>query len=145
MSVSRRNFLTSSAALSAALFFKPGTFVLGQDSRWIGVNSTPSDFYSRATFEPYLGDTFRVRVGQQTVDLKLVALADMKTESAGITTGTTRSTDCFSLRFHASAPLPSSNTVHILEHKSLGSFGLFMTQSEAGSGFLHTAIINNRV
>lgn len=148
MSVSRRNFLRSSAALSAALFLKPDTFVLGQ-KKWsnsqLGTNSVASQFYSRATFEPHLGDTFRVRVGKQTVDLKLVALSDLNTESTEITAGKTGSTDCFSLRFHASAPLPSSKNFHTLEHKSLGSFGLFMTQSDAGSGFLLTAIVNQRV
>jgi len=148
MSVSRRNFLRSSAALSAALFLKPGSFVLGQ-KKWsnnqLGTNTVASQLYCRATFEPLLGDTFHIRAGRQTIDLKLVALSDMKTESAEITTGKAGSTDCFSLRFHASAPLPSSSTAHTLEHKSLGSFGLFMTQSEAGSGFLLTAIVNQRV
>lgn len=149
MSVSRRNFLRSSAALSAALFLKPGTSVLAREN-WsnnqLQTNSVASQFYSRATFEPHLGDTFRVRAGDQAVDLKLVALSDMKTESTEITTAKTRATDCFSLRFHASTPLPASaKNVHTLEHKSLGSFGLFMTQSDAGSGFLLTAIVNHRV
>lgn len=148
MKVSRRNFLRSSAALSAALFLKPGTSVLGQNPVWsntAALSSAASQFYSRATFEPLVGDTFRVRVENQMIDLKLVAITDLKSEAAGITTGKTSRTDCFSLRFHASHPLPASATFHNLEHKSLGSFGLFMTQSDAGSGFLHTAIVNRRV
>lgn len=144
MFISRRNFLTASAALSAALFLKPDAFVLGRDSLWsnsASLNASGSQFYSQATFEPLVGDTFRVRVDKQTFDLKLVAVADMKSNASDITTGT----DCFSLRFHASKPLPPTDTFHNLEHKSLGSFGLFMTQSDAGSGFLHTAIVNHRV
>ena len=145
MSISRRKFISSSAALSAALFLKPGNLVMGQDAAWSNHAKTNSQLYSRATFEPLVGETFRVSVGKQTVALKLVAIADMKSASAGITTGRTSSTDCFSLRFHASAKLPKAATPHNLEHKSLGSFGLFMTQSDAGSGFLHTAIVNNRI
>ncbi|HEY5885998.1 MAG TPA: hypothetical protein VIT88_15025 [Pyrinomonadaceae bacterium] len=147
MSVSRRNFLTSSAALSVAFMLKPGTSVLGQNSvpsNNARLRSTSSQFYSRATFEPLVGDTFRVRVDTQTIDLKLVSIADIKSNAAGITTGRTSRMDCFSLRFHASKPLPATATLHNLEHQSLGSFGLFMTQSDAGSGFLQTAIVNHR-
>lgn len=147
MSVSRRNFLRSSAALSAAFLLKPGTSVLGQDSvrsSNASLGSTFSQFYSRATFEPLVGDIFRVRVDTHTIDLKLVSVAEMKSNASGITTGKT-SMECFSLRFHASKPLPATATFHTLEHHSLGSFGLFMTQSDAGSGFLQTAIVNHRV
>lgn len=144
MSVSRRKFISSSAVLSAAFFLKPVTIVMAQDSLWSNPTKTNSQLYSRATFEPLVGDTFRVRAGKQTVDLKLVAIADMKSNAAGITTGRTSSTDCFSLRFHATTQLPATATFHNLEHKSLGSFGLFMTQSDAGSGFLHTAVVNHR-
>ena len=147
MSVSRRNFLRSSAALSVAFLLKPGTSVLGQDSLRSNnaiLGSTSSQFYSRATFEPLVGDTFRVRVDTHTIDLKLVSVAEMKSNASGITTGKTSRMDCFSLRFHASKPLPATATFHTLEHQSLGSFGLFMTQSDAGSGFLQTAIVNHR-
>lgn len=147
MSVSRRNFLRSSAALSAAFLLKPGTSVLGQDSvrsNNANLGSTFSQFYSRATFEPLVGDTFRVRVDTHTIDLKLVSVAEMKSNASGITTGKTSRMDCVSLRFHASKPLPATATFHTLEHQSLGSFGLFMTQSDAGSGFLQTAIVNHR-
>ena len=148
MSVSRRNFLRSSAALSAAFLLKPGTSVLGQGSvrsNNASLRSTSSQFYSRATFEPLVGDTFRVRSDSQTVDLKLVSVADMQSSAPDITTGRASHMDCFSLRFHASEPLPETTTFHHLEHQSLGSFGLFMTQSDAGSGFLQMAIVNHRV
>jgi len=155
MSVSRRKFLRSSAALSAALVLKPGTFILGQDSMQskrapdfhgkTGVDSGQFQSYSRAMFEPHVGDIFRVRAGKQTVDLKLVALNDLNPRSAGITTGRTNRTDCFSLRFRASTPLPTTATIHTLNHSMMGSFDLFMIQSEKGNQFLHTAIVNQVV
>jgi len=146
MSVSRRKFIRSSAALSAALFLKPGTLILGRDSNWsnnynTAVNPGQSK-YTWAMFEPYIGDTFRVRAGTQTVNLKLVALTDLSSSSPRVT-GRTNSSDCFSLQFQSSTPLPATATIHTLDHSVLGSFDLFMTQSEVGSGFLATAIVNH--
>ena len=85
MSVSRRRFLKASAVLSAALVLKPGSFVLGQNSLWS--NSSPESnsahTYRREAFEPYIGDVFRVRIGKQMVDLKLVALENVAPASRG--------------------------------------------------------------
>ena len=127
MSVSRRSFLRSSAVVSAALVLKPSTFILG--------NNVPTQSYSREMFEPYVGDTFRVRVGKQTVDLKLVALTNEKKASC---------TDCFSLRFEATKPLPRA-TMHTLNHSKVGNFDLFMVQSKSGAKYLQTAIVNHVV
>jgi hypothetical protein len=87
-------------------------------------------------FEPHIGEIFRVRVGKQMVDLKLVELTDF-------TTGKVAGTDCFSLRFHATTQLPGVSKTHQLNHSKLGNFDLFMAQSKQGGKFLHTAIINH--
>lgn len=145
MSVSRRRFLKSSAALSAAFVLRPGTFVLGHGSNQSNNAPIKFRFYSREMFQPFVGDTFHVRTGNQTTCLKLVALTDLNQRSAGITTGRTNRTDCFSLQFRASTPLPTTAATHTLNHDKLGSFDLFMTQSEDGARFLHTAIVNQRV
>lgn len=153
MSVSRRKFLKSAAFLSAAFALKPGSFVLGHGSMRSnrGLNSyrkggaSRVQLYSRSMFEPYLGDTFRVRVGKQTIGLKLVALTDIKPGSAGITTGKTALTDCFSMRFQASRALPAPAAVHTLDHSALGAFDLFMIQTGEGAGFSQTAIVNHLV
>jgi hypothetical protein len=146
MSVSRRRFLRSGAVVSAALVLKPGTFTLGQNTLWsnspVGSNQKAGanlvHSYRREMFEPFIGDIFRVRVGKQMVDLKLVELTNS-------TTGTVTGTDCFSLRFHASKPLPGTATTHKLNHSKLGNFDLFMVQSANGTKFLHTAIVNHVV
>ena len=128
MSVSRRRFLRTGAVVSAALVLKPSTFVFGNHPL------TPSTgIYSREMFEPYVGDTFSVRVGKQVVDLKLLALTDVKSAN----------TDCFSMRFQAAKSLSAS--VHTLNHHKLGNFDLFMVQSDDGSKFMQTAIVNNLV
>lgn len=143
MSVSRRRFLKAGAVLSAALVLKPGTFVFGQNSLWSNNSHDPDQCYRREMFEPYIGDVFRVRVGKQMVDLKLVALENVSPASRGITTGKIVRTDCFSMRFHAVKPLPNTAGSRKLNHHKLGSFDLFMNQSKERGKFLHTAIVNH--
>ena len=147
MSVSRRRFLKAGAVLSAALVLKPGTFVFGQNSLWSNnaADSIPAHTYRREMFEPFVGDVFRVRVGKHMVDLKLVALENVMTASRGITTGKVSRTDCFSMRFQASKPLPTTAGNRKLNHSKLGSFDLFMSQSKQRGKFLHTAIVNHAV
>jgi TAT (twin-arginine translocation) pathway signal sequence len=141
MSVSRRKFLKSGAVVSAALVLKPSTFVFGSNS--ITSNSAVENkqaaihFYTREMFEPYVGDTFRVRVGKQIVDLKLVALTNQKPASEK-----TACTDCFSLRFEAAKQLRRA-TLHTLSHSKIGNFDLFMVQSKDGAKFSQTAIVNH--
>src|SRR3954451_21904388 len=147
MSVSRRRFLKASAVVSAVLVLKPGSFVLGQNSLWS--NSSPESnsahTYRREAFEPYIGDVFRVRIGKQMVDLKLVALENVAPASPGITTGRVARTDCFSMRFQATKPLPTTAGSRNLNHSKLGTFDLFMSESKDCGKFLHTAIVNHVV
>ena len=140
MSVSRRKFLRTGAVVSAALVLNPSTFVVGSDS--ITSNRAESkkvgfQLYSREMFEPFVGDTFRVRVGKQVIDLKLVALSNEKPTSKKIACA-----DCFSMRFVALKPLPQAK-LHTLNHSKLGNFDLFMVQSKNGAKFLQTAVVNH--
>ena len=145
MSVSRRSFLKAGAVLSAALVFKPSTFVFGQNSLSSPdfVNGNPAHTYRREMFEPYVGDVFRVRVGNGMVELKLVALENISPRSRGITTGKVAQTECFAMRFQATKPLPSTAASRKLSHSKLGSFDLFMSQSKERGKFLQTAIVNH--
>jgi hypothetical protein len=141
MSVSRRKFLKAGAVMSAALVLKPGTFVFGRNSLWSNNSHDSLRSYSREMFEPYMGDTFRVRVGKQMIDLKLVALENSEPASPSI--GKSARTDSFSLRFHTRTQLPGTGRVHNLKHTQLGGFDLFMIQSKDGAAFRHTAVINH--
>jgi hypothetical protein len=155
MSVSRRSFLRSGAvgALSAGLIFKFSNFAFGQKSAWsnhaldfqipLEAANDPVFYYTRAMFEPYVGTVFQVRPGRRTVNLKLVSAKDYQPRSTAVTTGKTRSTDCFSLLFRSSARLPDFSTIHRLEHPALGKFDLFMTGSEGGGKMFYTAVINH--
>ena len=143
MSVSRRSFLRSAAVVSAALAFRPATFALGRNSQWSNNSPNLDHAYRREMFEPYIGDIFRARVGKQTVELKLVAVENVASASRGITTGKVRRTDCFSMQFQATSPLPGTSSSWNLTHSKLGTFDLFTSQSKASGKFLHTAIVNH--
>lgn len=145
MSVSRRSFLKAGAVMSAALVLKPGTFVFGQNSLSAHNSPNPDHAYRREMFEPYIGDVFRVRVGKQMVDLKLVALENVVPASRGITTGRVARTDCFSMRFQSAKPLSTTAASRNLNHNKLGTFDLFMSESKERGKFLHTAIVNHVV
>ena len=141
MSVSRRKFLRFGAVVSAALVLKPSTLAFGNNAITSNSaaqkNQAANQFYTREMFEPYVGDTFRVRVGKQIVGLKLVAITNEKPASGKIAC-----TDCFSMRFEAVKPLPRA-TLHTLNHSKLGNFDLFMVQSKDRAKFLQTAIVNH--
>ena len=143
MSVSRRRFLKAAAVVSTTLVLKPGTFVLGRNSLWSNNPANPDHAYRREMFQPYLGDLFHVRVGKQMVNLKLVAIDNVSPASRGITTGKVARTDCFSMRFHATTQLPVTAQTRKLNHRKLGTFDLFMSQSKDGGKFLHTVIVNH--
>jgi len=147
MSVSRRKFLQAGAVMSAALVLKPGTFVFGRNSLWSNNSpeSNSAHTYRREMFEPYIGDVFRVRIGKQMVDLKLIALENLAPASRGITTGRVARTDCFSMRFQTAKPLPTTTGSRNLNHGKLGTFDLFMSESKERGKFLHTAIVNHVV
>src|SRR5437588_6946671 len=89
MSFTRRNFLKSGAitVLAAGLVFEPGILAFGQNKK--GADSAhgfqiPYEaqqssvfYYTRATFEPYVGGIFLTRgVGGGVVELTLIAVRD---------------------------------------------------------------------
>jgi hypothetical protein len=138
--------------VSAALLLKPSTFIFGKNSfsnTPLTPRQSPSlrsvQSYTREMFEPYIGDIFRVRVGKHLVRLKLEAVENVSPASGGITNGTIVPTDCFSVRFHSASPLQPSARIHRLNHRKLGSFDLYMIQSNKGGKFLQTAIVNHLV
>ncbi|MGH9967465.1 MAG: DUF6916 family protein [Pyrinomonadaceae bacterium] len=157
MSVSRRRFLRSGAlgALSAGLILKPGSFAFGHHSTNSNPGSaseTPSQAaknqsfnYSRANFEPHVGSTFRVDLGNRTVNLKLIGLADYQPRSSAAATSKTRDTESFVLAFRTPRSLSYPSSIYKLEHSAMGKFDLFMTRSEDHGSMSYMAVINRIV
>jgi hypothetical protein len=146
MSVSRRRFLRSGAlsAVSAGLVLQSAREVFGGNSiePSLGAPNAGGRFvfnYSRANFEPHVGSSFRLRVGKDSVNLKLVDLVDYKARSGfPMPTGT----ESFVLAFRAPKTLSHHSATQKLEHAALGKFDLFMTGSKDRGRIFYTAVIN---
>jgi hypothetical protein len=163
MSVTRRKFLRSGAItiLSAGLVFRAGAVAFGQDKKGPGTavalhpipqqaQREPIFYYTRATFEPYVGGIFTTRgVGGKTVELTLVAVRDRNPKPATAKTArgvvaASRSMDCFSLLFRSPERLSELTTIYSLQHGALGTINLFMTASEGENGqVFYEAVINH--
>lgn len=157
MSVSRRRFLKTSAlsTLAAGCVLGPGLRAFGQDSNQpdadfpIPYEATqdPVFYYTRETFEPYVGGVFRGWVGRTAVDLVLLGVtAYAPSTTTKIMTARGRATDTFSLTFSAARPLSSLADAHRLEHAALGRFMLNMKQSLDERGrIIYEAVISHVV
>ena len=150
MSVSRRRFLKSGAigAVSAGLVLQSARTVLGGNSTELGLGAPNKGGrlvfnYSRASFEPYVGTSFKVRIGENSVNLKLIDLVDYKASSKRQMPVT--GTESFVLAFRAPKSLSHRSTTQKLEHPALGKFDLFMTGSKDRGRILYTAVINRIV
>lgn len=109
--------------------------------------TSPVFYFTRTTFEPYLGGAFFAQGADgKQVRLLLVAIRDY-TPGTGtrLTTKPHRRTDSFSLHFRSAAPLRQTTATHTLAHDALGSFDLFMTQAEEQNAWLYEAVINHPV
>src|SRR5919198_1431203 len=161
MPVTRRKFLRSgaTAVLAAGLVFRPGVLAFGQDTKSTDsatgfkipfeAQQDPVFYYTRATFEPYVGGVFLTRgLGGGTVELTLVNVHDWNPKSTAKTkrgvVSESRRTDTFSLLFRASGQLPELSTIYRIQHGALGEFDLFMTPSKGAHGELfYEAVINH--
>lgn len=161
MTFTRRKFLRSGAlsVMAAGLLLRTGPLALGQDRKRpdtangfkipFEAQQDPVFYYTRATFEPYIGGVFTTRgLGGGTVELTLVSVRDRNPKATVKTAhgvaAASRRTDCFSLLFRASGKLPELSTIYRLEHGALGAFDLFMTASHGPNGeLLYEAVINH--
>lgn len=164
MSVTRRKFLRSGAVtvLSAGLVFRAGAVAFGQDKKGPDAagalhpipqqaQQDPVFYYTRASFEPYVGGIFTTRgVGGKTVELTLVAVRDRNPKSSAAKTSrgvvaSSRSMDCFSLLFRSPERLSELTTIYSLQHAALGTLNLFMTASDKNENgqVFYEAIINH--
>lgn len=159
MSVSRRNFMRSGAltALSAGIMLKGGSLTfaqkLKQATRRLDLPVVPYEaqtdllfIATQATFEPYIGSIFQARGARGgNVNLTLMSVKTYQPNpTTKITTGKTQQTDCFSLMFKASGPLPTFSSIPSLYHAALGKLDIFLVLHEGAAGKIsYEAVINH--
>lgn len=140
MLFSRRRFIKTGtlSAVAAGCALDPGLRAFGQESRRatsgldfqipFEAGRDPVFYYTRATFEPYVGGIFRGLVRGRPVELKLLSVTSYApSKKTRIATKPPRPTNTFTLTFQAARPLSTLTSVHNLQHAGLGKFSLLMT------------------
>ena len=155
MNLSRRNFLRAGtvSALLAGLNLSPARLVFGQTkSRGAGgfavpyeAKTEPTFYFTRETFAPYVGSTFRLATRAKGVafNATLVSVIDYQAQ-ARARKAKTHGGECFGLTFRAGERETVSQGTYKFSHAALGSFSLFVVpgKSEA-DGTIYEAVINH--
>ncbi len=156
MSVTRRSFLRSGAmtVLLTSLALDAIPQALAQGLR----NSDPSHDFDlpaearqgrafhakRDTFEPYVGDTFQLRAGANSVDAILEKVRDCTPSPKNKSTPKFRASDSFALVFRAEGRLTDLTTIYDIDHAALGTFALFLSPREGLEGkYYYEAVFNH--
>lgn len=156
MPLSRRLFLRTGtlSALAAGCVLRPGLSAFGQESAGsasglgfevpyaAGQNSI--FYYTRETFEPYVGATFRGLTRGRPVRLTLLSVVGYTpARETKLSTKPSPPTNTFTLTFRASRQLSPLTKYFELQHAALGQFGLYMTQFVSPEGgVFYEAVFN---
>ena len=170
MNTPRRSFLKSGTltALSAGFALAAPKVIFGQKSKEASADNIDYQtqgsadslnyqipieaqqdalfYFTRATFDPYIGDIFQAPDGWgQMVALTLVSVSTYKMRPVTrLSTKKTRQPSSFSLMFRASDPLPPFTSIHKMSHPALGKFDLFLTSHQDEDGtFFYEAVFNH--
>jgi uncharacterized protein DUF6916 len=169
MNTPRRSFLKSGTltALSAGFALAAPKVIFGQKSKdasadnidyltqWadprgyqipIEAQQNALFYFTRATFDPYVGDIFQAPNGWgQMVSMTLTRVSTYKMQPhTRLSTKKTRQPSSFSLMFRATDPLPLFTSIHQVSHPALGKFDLFLTPHPTDDGaILYEAVFNH--
>ena len=158
MHLPRRGFLKSGmlTALSAGFALSNAKLAFGQKQRRvttaidyripIRAQQEPTYYFTRATFDPYVGDIFQAPNARgKMITLTLVSVTAYQPQAnTRITTKQARDSDCFSLMFRAAEWLPPFTSIHKISHPALGKFDLFLTPRQGPNGeILYEAVFNH--
>lgn len=158
MKIPRRKFLKAGvlATAFASIPLKTGTSV-GQSKKLKppadyfpippDIQNDPFQYYTKATFAPYVGSTFAVRLSRSQVRyLQLRKVEDMCPASAN--TSVTTLGECFSLLFLGPRNAYLQQNTYKFEHAALGKFQLFIVPAgrhpTSKNQEYYKAIINRR-
>ena len=153
MSVNRRSFLKSGvlSALTAAFGLTYITPVRGQgkpkakdapgptpDVRVpFGAQQSPLFYFTRGTFQPYVGGMFVASAGSKSISMTLVEVSGFTPKAWGtLSPGRVQPTNSFVLKFSSTdeVELTDLTTIYNIQHGALGEFPLFMTRRDGPAG-----------
>lgn len=156
MSVDRRSFLKTGAlsALTAAFGLIHAAPARGQVAATqvpipVEAKQSPLFYFTRGTFQPYVGGVFVASAGSRSVSMTLVEVSNYVPKAWGtFTTGSVQPTDCFALKFSSTdrGRLTDLTSIYTIRHAALGEFPLFMTRRDGPAGTsLYEAVFNHLI
>ena len=164
MPVNRRSFLKSGAmsVLTTAITLGSVSLARGQGKPTppakgsptpttgaevpFGAEQSPLFYFTRETFEPYVGGIFVARAGRNSIEMTLVRVRDCTPKaSTKITTEKAPRTDCFALEFSSAESITDLTSIYDITHAGLAEFPLFLTQHEGTDGKFHYEAVFNHI
>jgi hypothetical protein len=111
----------------------------------VQAKQTPTFYFKRETFEPYIGGIFTARAGAHSIEMTLTGVRNCTPSvGSGKVTKKSRPCECFALEFSASDKLTDLTTIFDIEHGALGTFPLFMTRRDGPRGtYFYEAVFNH--
>jgi hypothetical protein len=165
MTVNRRSFLKSGASVALAAAFglvyagpvqgqgKPKRKVEAPESTPgvpvpFGARQSPLFYFTRGTFQPYVGGVFIASAGSRSISMTLVEVSGFTPKAWGTfsSPGRVQPTNSFALKFSSTDRdvLTDLTTIYDIRHAALGEFPLFMTRREGPDGTsLYEAVFNH--
>ena len=159
MSVNRRSFLKSGAlsVLTVASGLVYAAPARGQEKAKGASGHTaevpipfearqhPLFYFTRGTFQPYVGGIFVASAGRQSVSMTLVEVSNFTPKAWGrFSRGRVQPTNAFALEFSSTDKLTDLTTIYTIQHAALGEFPLFMTRRDGPAGTsLYEAVFNH--
>jgi hypothetical protein len=142
------------SALLAGLNLNPVRLVFGQQKTSPAgkgsfaipyeAKTDPAFYFSRDTFAPYLGSTFRIsRAKGDAFDATLVEVFDYQAKARAAKVKT-HDGECFALIFRAGERDTVSQGTYKFSHAALGRFSLFVVPGKSSAeGTTYGAVINH--
>jgi hypothetical protein len=161
MSVNRRSFLKSGASSALAVAFgliyaapargQVGAVEAPRPTQGVaipfGAQQSPLFYFTRGTFEPYIGGTFVASAGSKSISMTLVEVSGFTPKAWGtFSPGRVQPTNTFVLKFSSTDEdeLTDLTTIYTIRHAALGEFPLFMTRRDGPAGTsLYEAVFNH--
>lgn len=152
MPTPRRLFLKSGAiaTLCAGLHLSSLSQVFAQDKSSTPYTPIPHEatternfYFTKNSFDRHVNSIFQVQLGRKVTDLRLVKAEDC-TPRQTRNVSSSADSQCFLLVFSAAEQLSKFQTIFPMEHGALGSFSIFLVETEDERGrFYYTATYNH--
>jgi hypothetical protein len=112
-----------------------------------GAQQSPLFYFTRGTFQPYVGGVFVASAGGKSISITLAEVRGYTPKAWGTSSpGRVQPTNCFALEFSSTdeVELTDLASIYDIRHAALGEFPLFMTRRDGTAWTsLYEAVFNH--